>query len=102
MKFTRREKLYMLKLLLPILATLFTVPQANAISPTDTEEIKLVIEAYYDGMTRGDADVLNKVFHERWHMQTLAGPAGNPLLVVVKKDYVEFNRGKNSRSTPAK
>ena len=84
----------MLKIILPILAALFFVPQAIAITATDTEEIKLVIEAYYDGMTRGDAEVLDKVFHEHWHMKTLAGPAENPLLVVGKKEFIEYNRGK--------
>jgi hypothetical protein len=83
----------MLRIIFPLLTAFFLVPHALAISTTDTEEIKVVIEAYYDGMTRGDADVLDKVFHEDWHMKTLAGPIDDPLLVVGKKDFVEFNRG---------
>jgi len=50
----------MLKIIFPLLAVFVLVPQALAISPTDTEEILVVIEAYYDGITRGDADVLDK------------------------------------------
>jgi hypothetical protein len=83
-----------LKIIFPLLAVFFLVPQALAISPTDTEEILVVIEAYYDGMTRGDADVLDKVSHEDWHMKTLAGPIDDPLLVAGKKEFIEFNRGK--------
>ena len=83
-----------MKIILPLLAAFFLVSKALAISPTDTEEIVRVIEAYYDGMTRGDAGVLDEVFHEDWHMKTLAGPIDDPLLVAGKKEFIEFNRGK--------
>jgi len=74
----------MLKIIVPLLAAFFLVPQALAISPADTEEILVVIEAYYDGMTRGDADVLDKVFHEDWHITSI--DVANNSLVVVRID----------------
>jgi hypothetical protein len=72
---------------------------ASALEPSDTEQIKRVIEAYYDGMTRGDAEVLGAVFHDKWRLATLTG-SGDELLVGGKREYIELYDGKKQPEYP--
>jgi hypothetical protein len=73
---------------------------ASALEPSDTEQIKRVIEAYYDGMTRGDAEVLGAVFHDKWRLATLTGSGDDALLVGGKREYIELYDGKKQPEYP--
>jgi hypothetical protein len=77
-----------------VLAGILISSSASAQAPSDTAQIQAVIEAYYDGMTRGDATVLDRVFHDDWHVKTLLGPDDDPLFVGAKKEYIEAYTGK--------
>jgi hypothetical protein len=63
-----------------------------AIVPTDTEEILVVIEAYYDGMTRGDADVLDKPSKRHSAFFTLVKIKGTWLMI--SKTFIAASEAK--------
>ena len=76
-----------------ILASLLAVGQASAQTPSEIQAVERVIQAYYDGMTRGDPIVLDRVLHDDWHIKTLLGPDDDPLFVGAKREYIERYTG---------
>jgi len=51
-------------------------------------------------MTRGDAKVLDSVFHDDWRVITLAGPDDDPLFVGEKRPYIERYDGEKQPDYP--
>ena len=86
--------------IISILVAILASPYAQAISPSDTQQIKAVIDAYYDGMTRGDPKVLARVIHDKWHLKTLGGSHDDPLIVGGKREYIKMYTGKKQPGYP--
>ncbi|MGI9327349.1 MAG: nuclear transport factor 2 family protein [Pseudomonadales bacterium] len=90
----------MRKLCLSVCFAGLTIPNVFAVNSLDHEQIMHVIDAYYDGMTRGDPKVLDDVLHDKWHLKTLGGPADDPLLVGGKREYIKMYTGKKQPKYP--